>query len=111
MAEPCRRDEATRSQCASASLYSTEGGWCCSLQVAAVSEICAVSDSLAHSSLVLYAYTSQAVIEAWDDGIGRLVNAGVTGTILLANMASVKGLAVRTTPSSASAYRCVWIPL
>lgn len=32
---------------------------------------------------------------AWDDGIGRLVDAGVTGTILLANMGSVKGLSVR----------------
>lgn len=40
--------------------------------------------------------TSQAVVKAWDDGIGRLVGAGVTGTILLANMGSVKGFAVRT---------------
>ena len=36
----------------------------------------------------------QAVISAWDAGISRLVNAGVTGTIVLANMPSVKGLSV-----------------
>ncbi|CAM9627570.1 unnamed protein product [Ectocarpus sp. 4 AP-2014] len=33
-----------------------------------------------------------AAIKAWDDGIGRLVEAGVTGTILLANIPAVKGL-------------------
>lgn len=42
------------------------------------------------------AYTLQAVVKAWDDGIGRLVGAGVTGTILLGNMGSVKGLQVST---------------
>ena len=64
--------------------------------------------------------TSQAVIEAWDNGIARLVDAGVTGTILLANMASVKGLSVsavvvqaRTKPPLGSScgtntFRCSW---
>lgn len=46
------------------------------------------------SSPVPCVRTPQAVIEAWDAGIGRLVDAGVTGTIMLANVASVKGLAV-----------------
>lgn len=39
----------------------------------------------------------QAVIEAWDAGICRLIDAGVTGTILLANVASVQGFSVRAT--------------
>lgn len=36
----------------------------------------------------------QEVVNAWDDGIGRLVQAGVNGTILLANLGGVKGLSV-----------------
>lgn len=39
---------------------------------------------------------SQAVITAWDEAIGRLVEAGVTGRILLANVGSPKGLSVST---------------
>eukprot|EP00752_Nemacystus_decipiens_P008410 g7520.t1 len=35
----------------------------------------------------------EEVVKAWDDGIGRLVQAGVNGTILLANLGAVKGLA------------------
>eukprot|EP00752_Nemacystus_decipiens_P008408 g7518.t1 len=44
----------------------------------------------------------EAVINAWDDGIGRLVGAGVTGPIVLGNMGSVKGLSgIINTPSAA----------
>ena len=39
----------------------------------------------------------QDVIKAWDDGVGRLIRAGVNGTILLANLGAVKGLAVSAT--------------
>ena len=36
----------------------------------------------------------QEVIGAWTAGIGRLLEAGVTGRILLANVGSPKGLPV-----------------
>ncbi|CAM9813602.1 unnamed protein product [Ectocarpus sp. 4 AP-2014] len=35
----------------------------------------------------------EEVLGAWDEGIGRLIGAGVTGRILLANVGSPKGLA------------------
>ncbi|CAN0082397.1 unnamed protein product [Ectocarpus sp. 6 AP-2014] len=35
----------------------------------------------------------EEVLGAWDEGIGRLIDAGVTGRILLANVGSPKGLA------------------
>lgn len=41
-----------------------------------------------------FVHAPQEVVKAWDDGIGRLVQAGVSGTILLANVGAVKGLSV-----------------
>lgn len=40
----------------------------------------------------------QAVVNAWDEGISRLIEAGVTGRIILANIGSSKGLEVCTVP-------------
>eukprot|EP00903_Cladosiphon_okamuranus_P016937 g15612.t1 len=40
-----------------------------------------------------YAPVVEEIVVAWDDGIGRLLQAGVRGPILLTNVGSVKGLA------------------
>lgn len=55
--------------------------------------------------LVLYtrSASTKEVITAWDNGIGRLIDAGVTGRILLANMPSPKGVFVSPMLDSAEA--------
>lgn len=52
----------------------------------------------------------QEVVKAWDDGVGRLIQAGVNGNILLANLGAVKGLAVSATthhPGIMCMHACV----